>query len=415
MLNTAQLDHLTDVAAATTGLTGEFFTTDAIFTEERRALFHGGWMCIGTRDDAGRPGSIFPIGIGGVDLLLARDRGGVLRCFFNHCSHRGAILADKPRQNCPTIVCPYHSWTYSLAGDLRKMPHVGGVDVNDAEGLDPARLGLREVRLGEWGGLVFVNVSGIAEDFETFIAPLAERLRDYDLSLLQTSGETATVVEANWKIVVENFVESYHLPWIHPSMNRYNPMEDHYQILGGDTYLGQGLLGLEFEDEAANLLPRFPNLKPEQLTTGESHFLFPNVLFGVMIEQAYAVILDPAGPGQTRERVVVMVNGAEAATDPKFEQARAIMLQRIVEVNAEDIGIVESVQRGRFSPAFSGGQFSPVQERTSRQLQRAYALRMLRGNGHPVRDVELEWGEVHLPHIAAAAASSGSVAQPASR
>ena len=411
MLNSEQIGHLTDVTEAKTGLTGEFFTTDAIFTEERRALFHGGWMCVGTRGDAARPGSIFPVSIGGVDLLLVRDRDDTLRCFFNHCSHRGAILAEQPRQNCPTIVCPYHSWTYSLAGELRKTPHVGGVDINAAEGLDPAKLGLREVRLGEWGGLVFVNVSGTAEDFDTFIAPLAERLRGYDLSLLQTSGEAETIVEANWKVVVENFVESYHLPWIHPSMNRYNPMEDHYQILGGDTYIGQGLLGLEFDDEAANLLPRFPNLKPEQLTTGESHFLFPNVLFGVMIEQAYAVILNPDGPKRTRERVVVMVNGVEAATDPKLQGVRDILLERIVSVNAEDIGIVESVQRGRFSPAFSGGQFSPVQERTSRQLQRAYALRMLKGGGHPVRDVELEWGEVHLPQNATAADAQGNIVQ----
>ena len=414
MLSTAQIDHLSDVSEGKAGLAGEFFTSDEVFAEERKALLYGGWMCVGARDDARRPGSIFPISIAGVDLLLARDRGGELRAFFNHCSHRGAILADKPRQNCPTIVCPYHSWTYALSGELRKMPHVGGVGINEAEGLDPAKLGLREVRLAEWAGLVFVNVSGTAESFDDFIAPMAERLHDYDLSLLHTSGEAATTVEANWKIVVENFVESYHLPWIHPSMNKYNPMEDHYQILGGATYLGQGLLGLEFDDEAANLLPRFPNLKPEQLTTGESHFLFPNVLFGVMIEQAYAVILNPIGPGETRERVVVMVNGAEAATAPQFASAREILLQRIVDVNAEDIGIVESVQRGRFSPAFSGGQFSPVQERTSRQLQRAYAIRMLKGGGHPHSEVELEWGEVHLPQDAALAQAEEGMMQAAS-
>ena len=205
------------------------------------------------------------------------------------------------------------------------------------------------------------------------------------------------MVEANWKVVVENFVESYHLPWVHPSMNRYNPMEDHYQILGGDTYIGQGLLGLEFEDAAANLLPRFPNLTPEQLTTGESHFVFPNLLFGVMIEMGYAVIMLPEAPGRTRERVVVMVNGEEAATAPRFKEARDILLERIVSVNAEDIGITESVQRGRSSPAFTGGQFSPVHEHTSRQFQRAYALRMLRADGHPVPDVALAVREVHLP------------------
>jgi choline monooxygenase len=400
MLSADQIDQLKDVALAKTGLGGAFFTCEAVFAEERKTLLHGGWMCVGTRDDAGSPSSIFPISIAGVDLLLARDREGILRCFFNHCSHRGAILVDKSRKNCPTIVCPYHSWTYGLTGELRKTPHVGGMDINEVEGLDPAKLPLREVRLGEWGGLTFANVSGTAEPFETFIAPMAERMRDYDLSKLHCSGEVETIVEANWKIAAENFVESYHLPWIHPSMNRFNPMDDHYQILGGDTYLGQGLLGLVFKDEAANVLPRFPNLKPQQLTTGESHFLFPNVFFGVMIEMAYVVILNPDRPHRTHERVVVMVNGVEVATDPKLAGARDVLLQRIVDVNAEDIGIVENLQRGRSSPAFVGGQFSNVQEQTSRQLQRAYAIRMLKGAGQVPPDVCLDSGEVHLPRRA---------------
>ncbi len=397
MLSPDQVNHLYAVANDQGNLGGEFFTSDTLFKEERRAIFAGGWMCVGTVDDAGTPSSIYPLEAAGEDLLLVRDKDGVLRAFFNHCSHRGAILANQPRRNCATIVCPYHSWTYNLAGELRRMPHVGGPGVDQAEGLDASKLGLREIPLSEWAGLVFVNMSGTAQNFADFIAPLQKRLKDYDLSLLHVSGEAGTVVNANWKVVVENFVESYHLPWIHPSMNRYNPMEDHYQILGGDLHLGQGLLGLEFDDEAANLLPRFPNLSPEQLTTGESHFIFSNLMFGVMIEMAYAVIMLPEAVGRTRERVVVMVNGQEAATAPQFKAARDILLERIVSVNAEDIGITESVYRGRSSPAFVGGQFSPVHEHTTHQFQRAYALRMLRAGGHAVPDVALGHGEVHLP------------------
>ena len=400
MLSQEKVSELEAVANGGRNLGGAFFTSEDLLHQERRAIFAGGWLCIGTIDDAGAPNSIYPVQAGGEDLLLVRDKAGTLRAFFNHCSHRGAILADQPRRNCATIVCPYHSWTYNLSGDLRRMPHVGGPGVDQHEALDTSKLGLREISLRDWAGLVFVNMSGAAQSFDDFIAPVRERLGGYDLSLLHTSGEAGTVVNANWKVVVENFVESYHLPWIHPSMNRYNPMEDHYQILGGDTYIGQGLLGLEFQDEAANLLPRFPNLTPEQLTTGESHFIFPNLLFGVMIEMAYAVILLPESAGRTRERVVVMVNGEKAATDPQYKDARDILLERIVSVNAEDIGITESVQRGRSSPAFTGGQFSPVHERTSHQFQRAYALRMLAAGGHPAPDIILDHGEVHLPRRA---------------
>ncbi len=412
MLPQNQVNQLDAVANNRGNLGGEFFTSETLFTEERRAIFAGGWMCVGTVDDAAAPSSIYPLQAAGEDLLLVRDREGTLRAFFNHCSHRGAILAEQPRRNCATIVCPYHSWTYTLSGELRRMPHVGGPGVHEGEGLDASKLGLREIPLRDWAGLVFVNMSGTAQDFDEFIAPMKARLGDYDLSLLHLSGEAGTVVNANWKVVVENFVESYHLPWVHPSMNRYNPMEDHYQILGGDLYIGQGLLGLEFEDAAANLLPRFPNLKPEQMTTGESHFIFSNLLFGVMIEMAYAVILLPEAVGRTRERVVVMVNGEEAATAPQFKEARDILLERIVSVNAEDIGITESVHRGRSSPAFVGGQFSPVHERTTHQFQRAYALRMLRAEGHPLADVALGYGEVHLPRGESAEPAEKAVLAP---
>lgn len=403
MLSPETVAELDAVAKGHSNLGGDFFTAEQIFSAERKAIFLDGWMCVSASDDVRSPGSIYPVHAAGQDILIARDKAGTLRAFFNHCSHRGAVLADRPRRNCAKIVCPYHSWTYDLDGGLYRMPHVGGAGLHEVAGLDRSQLGLRAIPVHEWAGLVFVNISGKGPGFDDFIAPMRERLADYDLSLLRVSGEAGTTVNANWKVVVENFVESYHLPWIHQAMNRHNPMEDHYQILGGDVYIGQGLLGLVFQDEGANVFPRFPNLTVEQMTTGESHYLFSNVFFGVMVEMAYAVILFPEGLGQTRERVLVMVNGDEAATAPQFQSERDVLLERIVSVNSEDIGITESVQRGRSSLAFAGGQMSPVHEITSRQFQQAYALRMLRAGGHSVPDVLLPTGEVHLPHRAPAA------------
>ena len=396
MLTREQLAHLQAVVRGERGLEGEFFTADALFQLDMKGLFQHGWMCVGTRDDAGDPGSLYPVRIADQDIILVRDKAGVLRAFFNHCSHRGAVLAGAPRRNCATIVCPYHAWTYTLNGDLLRTPHVGGVDTHEADGIDQASLGLREIAIREWAGLVFANLSGRAEDFDRFIAPLVERLEGYDWSQLHAAEEAAASVNANWKVVVENFVESYHLPWVHRDMNRYNPMEDHYQILGGSTYLGQGLLGLKFEDDGGNSLPNFANLTPDKMTTGESHFLFPNLFFGVLLNFVYAIILFPVAPGLTRERAIVLVNGKEAATDPAFAGVREVLMDRIVSVNNEDMAITESVQRGRSSLAFSGGRFSPVHERTSQQFQQAYALRLLAAGGHPTPDVELGWGEVHL-------------------
>lgn len=389
-----ELAILEDVAHGRRGLPGPFFTDPRLYALEMRDIFQASWVCVAASDDLPSPKSVYPVTFGDQPILLARDRNNTLKAFFNVCSHRGAVMLDKPQKSCTRIVCPYHAWSYDLDGTLRATPHVGGYNVHQTPEIDPAKLGLRPIPVREWAGLVFVNISGDGKPFDDFIRPMADRLAAYDLSLLRLGIETGVEFKANWKIVVENFVESYHLPWIHAHMNSYNPMEDHYQIIGGENFLGQGLKNMRPNDAAAYKLPRFPNLTADQLTIGESYYLYPNVMFGLLIDYLYAIILFPVSPDVTRERLVILFNGEEAARSPAYADLRQVVLDRMVEVNNEDIFITERLQAGRYANAFTGGQFAPAQEKTSLCFQQAIALRLLRASGRDVA-VTLPMEDIH--------------------
>lgn len=394
MLTETECAHLEHVARGECGLDGTFFTDARLFDHEMDTLFLPSWVCVAASDDVATPRSVHPVTFGRQPILLTRNRAGELHAWFNVCSHRGATLVDKPQKNCARIVCPYHAWSYDLDGNLRNTPHVGGFNIHDTPEINPENLGLRPVPVAEWAGLVFVNISGDGEPFDDFIRPMAERLQAYDLTRLRLGIETATEVPANWKIVVENFVESYHLPWIHSNMNTFNPMEDHYQIIGGRHYLGQGLKNMRPDDDAAYKLPPFPNLTPEQMATGESYYLFPNLMFGVLIDYLYAIILFPEAPGVTRERLVILFNGEDAATVPEHEHLRKVVLDRMVSVNNEDIFITGRLQDGRHARGFSGGQFALEQEKTSLCFQQGIAARLLEAAGRTPADA-IPFEDIH--------------------
>jgi choline monooxygenase len=145
------------------GLPGRHFTDEAVFELERHAVFMQGWMCIGLSSDIPAKGDIKPVNILGHSLLLVRE--DALQVFHNVCSHRGSPLVETPAHGRARIVCPYHSWTYRLDGELVSTPHVGGPRRHTCETINPESLRLRRVRCAEWAGYVFINMSGIAPAF----------------------------------------------------------------------------------------------------------------------------------------------------------------------------------------------------------------------------------------------------------
>ncbi len=363
------------------GLPNEAYTSESFLSLERERLFSPTWTCIGHACTIPKPGDARPIDFLGQPMLMVRDACAQLRVFHNVCSHRGNQLVREPCHLSRLIRCPYHSWTYELDGTLKGTPHIGGFGTHENDGFDRRAHGLKPIRAAQWLDLVFVNLSGDAPSFEQHIAALADRIYALaDPSQYERVRPAATHdsfqldFEGNWKLVIENNLESYHLPSVHPDLNSYSRLEDHYHFYGGDLFAGQGsnLYQPSTSDEATV----FHHFEGWPDGVSEYPTVFPNVLIGVHRDHVWSLILLPLAPDRTRASWQVYYVG-ETADDPVRDEARAKTLEMWRDVFAEDMGVVEGMQRGRGSPAFLGGVFSGVMDEPTHHFHKWVANRLV--------------------------------------
>lgn len=330
---------------------------------ETTALFHGGWAGLGFAHEVREPGDAKPIDHLGAPLLMLRDKQGRIRVFENVCRHRGMILVDAPRKIEGAIRCPYHSWCYGLDGRLAATPHVGGPGQNLHPAIERSELGLVELPSAEYLGVVFVNVDRKAAPFEEVFAPLMARWAEFQKSLSFGGAESEFNIEiaANWKLAVENYCESYHLPWVHPGLNAYSRLEDHYNV-EEDSYFGQGTLVYRAPlSEDGQSFPTFADLSDKWDSAAEYLVAAPNVLFGVHRDHVFAMLLEPQSVSTTLERVAIFY-ADESACGDDYAALRRSNAQLWRSVFDEDIAVVEGMQRGRAAPNFDGGAFSPAMD-----------------------------------------------------
>ena len=342
------------------GLPNAHYTDAACFEEERAALFDNGWAGLAVAAEVPEAGDAVPINFLGVPLLLIRGKDRAVRVFQNICRHRGMILVDAPRKIEGAIRCPYHSWCYSTQGKLVATPHVGGPGHNTHEDMDRNTLGLIEVRSHIWRDVVWINLSGTAPAFEDAMADVIDRWSDFEQPMYHGGADSQFVlsVNTNWKLAIENYCESYHLPWVHPGLNSYSRLEDHYNIEIEGVTSGQGtLVYRQLKDDAGKSFADFEALDSKWDAGAEYLSIYPNVLLGVHRDHAFAIILRPDGPEKTREHVHLYY--ATETTDDGLRQRNAALWKEVFE---EDIFVVEGMQRGRKAPGFDGGQFSPAMD-----------------------------------------------------
>ena len=360
---TATMTDLSDVRrpiAQANGLPNAHYTDNAVFAEEGQALLAREWAGLAVASDVPEVGDARPITFLDMPLLLLRDKQGQVRVFQNICRHRGMILVSEPRRIEGAIRCPYHSWCYGTDGQLVSTPHVGGPGRNTHEGIDRSTLGLVEVRSHVWRDVVWINISGDAAPFEEVHADLIARWSDFDQPLFHGGADSAFELEVrcNWKLAVENYCESYHLPWVHPGLNSYSRLEDHYHIEAPDHFSGQGTrVYRQFTGADGGRFPYFAGLSAAWDTAAEYISVFPNVLMGVHRDHAFAIVLHPAAIDRTVEQVHLYYAAPE--TDAGLRTANAALWKTVFE---EDIFVVEGMQAGRRAPGFDGGRFSPAMD-----------------------------------------------------
>jgi len=342
------------------GLPNAHYIDPHIYAEERDALMFDTWAALTVGADVPEIGDAKPVDFLGMPLLVVRDKAGDVRVFQNTCRHRGMILVDAPRKIDGAIRCPYHSWCYATDGRLVSTPHVGGPGQNTHSEMDRALLGLIEIRSALWMDVIFVNISGTAPPFEEANADLIARWAEFNVPLYHGGADSRFELEVacNWKLAVENYSESYHLPWVHPGLNSYSRLEDHYHIEAPQAYGGQGtLVYRQLTDDAGTRFADFENLSDKWDTAAEYITLFPNVMLGVHRDHTYAIILQPKGPEATVEHVHLYY--ARPDTDADLRLRNTELWKGVF---AEDIFVVEGMQRGRHAVAFDGGRFSPAMD-----------------------------------------------------
>ena len=363
---------------AANGLPNQCYTDENYLKYEREKIFCDKWTVIGVGSSIPNPGDAKPYNLLGIPLLIVRDRDHQIRVFHNVCSHRGFKLVDQACALKNVIRCPYHSWAYDFSGRLIATPHVGGLNIHESEKFDKTKSNLKEVRSKVWMDIIFVNINSNEIDFEEYIQPLEQRWSKFinkeDQKLINYSNDYGYFnleVNSNWKFAIENYCESYHLPTIHPELNKVSNINDHYHIQGlPNRFAGQGSKKYQSLTEGDKKFNTFKNWDKDHLQHSEYVALFPNVMIGLHIDHFYIFWLEPLATNKTKEHMNMYYVGDESANGDELKELRKQNSKFWKDVMLEDISAIEGMQEGRGSPAYNGGNFSPVMDAPTHQFHK---------------------------------------------
>jgi choline monooxygenase len=333
-----------DIALART-LPGAFYSDAAAFAALRERVFARTWQWIGAADDVTEPGSLSPRDLlpGCLDepLLLARDAGGMLRCLSNVCTHRGNILvaaACRARE----IRCGYHSRRFDLAGRMTFMP-----EFKDARDFPSPADDLPRIALGEWAGQAFASLAPAAP-LDDFLAGVRAGIEPAALTGLRhdPARDREFLVAAHWALYVENYLEGFHIPFVHAGLNA---------VVDNAAY--------------ASELHAYSNLQLARDKSGavaaRYWWVFPNLMLNFYPWGLSVNLVQPQAIDRTRVLFRSIVR------DPaKLETGAGAGLDR---VDAEDEAIVEAVQRGMRSRLYTRGRYSPTREQGVHHFHRLLA------------------------------------------
>jgi choline monooxygenase len=382
-----------------TGLHPGSYTSAEFFAIEQRMVFERAWVCVGITDEA-VVGRLLVRDVGRRSILITRSEAGDLRGFINSCRHRGTELAEADCDVASTIRCPYHRWGYSLDGALKATPLF---DEIPRPGFDRADYGLVPVRVEQWGVLLFACLDDSTPPLEAWLGDLPERMRGYGLADWTTCHQQSVDIEANWKLISENFQEYYHLTWVHPELAKVSRVADHYRYQGPGMYCGQTttpVSGDERDDWLA--LPAADGLDESDRVSGRFVAIFPNVILSVLPNHVWMMRLDPIAPGLTRETCTMLLPPSHSGvTDTMIASTRDFWL----DVNREDIEIVVRGQRGLTRGGLPAGPLAPRFEEPLHRFHNMLADHMTGVRAVPLGDrpghVDDEWGAGTNPTPAA--------------
>lgn len=350
--------------ATARGLPNAMYIDETMADAERQHVFYKNWTALTTGKNIPHAGCVMPVNMLGIPMLVTRNKDGEIKVFENVCRHRGMILVDEPKRLNGPITCPYHAWAYDMDGHLRATPHVGGADIHEHEAIDKECLSLNQIRSHVWMDVIFVNIDGKAPAFEDMHSDIITRWAEFDKPIYHSGADSSfsLTLNSNWKLAIENYCESYHLPFVHPGLNSYSRLEDHYHIEGPGHYSGQGSYVYNPSlDETGRTFPNFAGISNKWDQAAEYLALYPNVLLGVHRDHVYNIIITPDAVNKTTEQIEIYY-ADPSALDDSYDDMRQKNSTMWKDIFIEDIGVVQGMFNGRSAPQYDGGQFSPVMD-----------------------------------------------------
>lgn len=350
-LDLSDYNPSTDLSRAET-MPARWYIEPDFLALEAKKIFYRTWQPIGRVDDVTRIGDYFSCEVLDQPLVIVRNRAGELRGFYNVCAHRAAVVAHG-RGNRKSLQCKYHGWTYDLNGRLLRAPEFDGV-----KNWNPQDVCLQPVQVEAWGPWVFVNLDSEAAPMSETYGSIEREIdaAGFNLSQMRLVERREYLIECNWKVYVDNYLEGYHLPIAHPGLFREIDY-DQYRV---DTYR-------YFSKQYAPIREVDPSEVRDRryVRSGEGeedalyYWIFPNVMLNVYLDNTSINIIIPVGHDKT---LTVFEWYFEAPGTGEGWESMQQIIAFSDEIQQEDIELCEWVQRGLRSNAYRAGRFSVLRE-----------------------------------------------------
>ncbi|HMK24171.1 MAG TPA: aromatic ring-hydroxylating dioxygenase subunit alpha [Terriglobales bacterium] len=351
-----------DIALAWT-LPAEMYVDPVVAGEEKERIFFRTWQVVGHHDQVAKAGDYFTAELVGEPLLIVRGADERLRAFYNVCRHR----AGPPAQGCGSrklFRCVYHGWTYNLDGSINHATEVDGV-----EGFRVEDFALAPVRCEEWFHLVFVNLDPDARPLRENLGDLPRQAERFAFETMKLFERRTYDMKCNWKTYVDNYLEGYHLPTVHPGLNRELDFNAYVvEPYGSHVRQWSPIRGAQPGDST----PRRYQEAREDLTT-DYFWAFPNWMLNCYPDNVSLNIVLPLAP----ERSLAIFEWYLLEKELGSEAAKA-SVRFSDEIQIEDVAICEAVQKNLHSRSYRRGRYSVKQEKGVHAFHRMYAEAMHR-------------------------------------
>lgn len=332
----------------------QYFVSEKVFAEERNKIFSKQWVLVGHQSQIATTGDYFVQEVAGESLIIVRDKGGEVRGFYNVCRHRGTQVCEEKSGHLPALQCPYHAWTYGLDGKLTGAPHM-----DEVGGFDRTEHPLHAVHLALWEGFIFVSLAHAPTPAENAFAPLAGKFSYWNLPKLRSGSRIEYDVQANWKLIFENYSECYHCPGVHPALSKLTPYDSAENDLCEGPFLG-GFMPITkgrslTMSGSACALP-VGDIQGHDHSRVFYYSIFPNMLLSMHPDYVMVHQIWPQSP----ERTLILCDWffhPEAFVRADFRPNDAVEFWDMT--NKQDWHVCELSQKGIASRAYRPGPYSP--------------------------------------------------------